>query len=279
MLGTSVLSGGRHDAKRRTRTRRCERRCKLVIYREEVVKADLAGAADRPISSPMSFLRPASTRLMALVEEAGRNVQRCGLLLHDLLSELPRARDAGPGPEGVRAGRRSHHPRHHPPPGRRGRVRAPFDAGDGYALATALDDIVDHSEQVAAQLGLYGVEAPMEQAVEFTEVLVGAGEQIAQALRCLRTAPSSAAPGRDPPPGERGRPPAARRRRLAVRGRHRPDGRDPLEGHLRVARGGRGRVRDGRARARGDHAQAAGAGIARARRCPSSCDGCEPGQS
>ena len=69
----------------------------------------------------------------------------------------------------------------------RGRVRAPFDAGDGYALATALDDIVDHAEQAAAQLGLYGVEAPMEQAVEFTEVLVGAGEQIAQALRCLRT--------------------------------------------------------------------------------------------
>ena len=69
----------------------------------------------------------------------------------------------------------------------RGRVRAPFDAGDGYALATALDDIVDHSEHVGAQLGLYGVEAPMEQAVEFAEVLVGAGEQIAQALRALRT--------------------------------------------------------------------------------------------
>ena len=101
----------------------------------------------------------------------------------------------------------------------RGRVRAPFDAGDGYALATALDDIVDHSEQVAAQLGLYGVEAPMEQAVEFTEVLVGAGEQIAQALRCLRTGTElGPASGRDPPPGERGRPPAARRRRLAVRG-------------------------------------------------------------
>ena len=66
-------------------------------------------------------------------------------------------------------------------------MRAPFDAGDGYALATALDDVVDHTEQVAAQLGLYGVEAPMEQAVEFAEVLVGAGEQIAQALRCLRT--------------------------------------------------------------------------------------------
>src|SRR6202022_2185468 len=69
----------------------------------------------------------------------------------------------------------------------RGQGGAPFGAGDGYALATALDDIVDHSEHAAAQLGLYGVEAPMEQAVEFADVLVGAGEQIAQALRSLRT--------------------------------------------------------------------------------------------
>jgi len=67
------------------------------------------------------------------------------------------------------------------------RVRAPFDRSDGYALATALDDIVDHSEQAAAQLGLYGVEAPMEQAVELAEVLVGAGEQISRALACLST--------------------------------------------------------------------------------------------
>ena len=39
----------------------------------------------------MSFLprRSADGTLMALVEEAGRNVQRCGLLLHDLLVEYP----------------------------------------------------------------------------------------------------------------------------------------------------------------------------------------------
>jgi uncharacterized protein len=66
-------------------------------------------------------------------------------------------------------------------------VRAPFDAGDGYVLATALDDIVDHTEQAAAQLGLYGVEAPMEQAVEFADVLVAAGEPILAALRGLST--------------------------------------------------------------------------------------------
>ena len=125
--------------------------------------------------------------LMALVEEAGRNVQRAGLLLRDLLADFPDnptlARDLFVcEQEGDRithdivlrltASRRA---------------RAPFGSGDGYALATALDDIVDHAEQAGALLGLYGVEAPMEQAVEFAEVLVSAGEQIARALRCLRT--------------------------------------------------------------------------------------------
>jgi uncharacterized protein Yka (UPF0111/DUF47 family) len=136
----------------------------------------------------MSFLRRgADSTLMALVEESGRNVQRCGLLLHDLLVDYPEhatlARDLKVCEQ---EGDRITHDIIHRLASR-GRVRAPFGAGDGYALASALDDIVDHSEQAAAQLGLYGVEAPMEQAVEFTEVLVGAGEQIAKALRCLRT--------------------------------------------------------------------------------------------
>jgi predicted phosphate transport protein (TIGR00153 family) len=125
--------------------------------------------------------------LMELVEEAGRNVQRCGLLLNDLLKEYPeRATLAKDLKVCEQEGDRITHDIIHRLAGR-GRVRAPFDAGDGYALATALDDIVDNCEQAAAQLGLYGVEAPMEQAVEFAEVLVGAGEQIAQALRSLRT--------------------------------------------------------------------------------------------
>jgi len=125
--------------------------------------------------------------LMALVEEAGRNVQRSGLLLHDLLVDYPeKAALAQDLKVCEQDGDRITHDIIHRLAGR-GRVRAPFDAGDGYVLATTLDDVVDHSEHVAAQLGLYGVEAPMEQAVEFSTVLVGAGEQIAQALRCLRT--------------------------------------------------------------------------------------------
>jgi predicted phosphate transport protein (TIGR00153 family) len=136
----------------------------------------------------MSFLqRGLDATLMGLVEESGRNVQRCGLLLRDLLVDYPEhATLAQDLKVCEQEGDRITHDIIHRLAGG-GRVRAPFDAGDGYALATALDDIVDDSEQAAAQLGLYGVEAPMEQAVEFSEVLVGAGEQIAQALRCLRT--------------------------------------------------------------------------------------------
>jgi uncharacterized protein Yka (UPF0111/DUF47 family) len=65
------------------------------------------------------------------------------------------------------------------------RIRAPFDAGDGQKLATALDDIVDHAEQVADTLGMYAVEASMESAVELAEVLVGAAEQVSRALGCI----------------------------------------------------------------------------------------------
>src|SRR2546421_6541131 len=136
----------------------------------------------------MSFWqRQSDGALLALVEEAGRNVQRSGLLLRDLLVDYPEhAALAGDLKVCEQEGDRITHDIIHRL-ARRGRVRAPFGAGDGYALATALDDIVDHSEQVAAQLALYGVEAPMEQAVALTEVLVGAAEQIAQALRALRT--------------------------------------------------------------------------------------------
>jgi predicted phosphate transport protein (TIGR00153 family) len=129
--------------------------------------------------------RPDGT-LMSLIEEAGRNVQRSGLLLHDFLVDYPEhATLARELKVCEQEGDRITHDIIHRLAD--GRVRAPFGRRDGYTLASALDDIVDHSEHAAALLGLYGVEAPMEQAVEFADVLVGAGEQIAQALRSLRT--------------------------------------------------------------------------------------------
>jgi uncharacterized protein Yka (UPF0111/DUF47 family) len=125
--------------------------------------------------------------LLALLEESGRNVQRTALLLRDLLTDYPeRATLAQDLRLCEQEGDRITHDLIHRL-NSNGRVRAPFDAGDGYRLATALDDIVDEAEQVADTLGLYAVEATMEAAVDLADVLVGACEQVAHALRCLRT--------------------------------------------------------------------------------------------
>jgi uncharacterized protein Yka (UPF0111/DUF47 family) len=131
--------------------------------------------------------RPFDEPLLGLLEESGRNVQRTSLLLRDLLADYPEhATLAQEVHLCEQEGDRITHDMIHRLNGTR-RVRAPFDAGDGYRLATALDDIVDHAEQVADTLGLYGVEATMESAVDLADVLVGAAEQVAHALRCLRT--------------------------------------------------------------------------------------------
>jgi hypothetical protein len=62
----------------------------------------------------------------------------------------------------------------------------PFDREDIYGLATQVDDVVDYIEEAADFLGLYQIEAPMEQAGALTGVLVGACEQLALGLGELR---------------------------------------------------------------------------------------------
>src|SRR5258705_8566333 len=134
-------------------------------------KARSAGhrLASPNILAPMSFLRRGvDPLLMSLVEEAGRNVQRSGLLLHDLLVDYPEhATLAQDMKVCEQEGDRITHDIIHRLAG--GRVRAPFAAGDGYALAAAPDDIVDHPQQAAAPPRLYRVRAPMGQAVELPD--------------------------------------------------------------------------------------------------------------
>ena len=62
----------------------------------------------------------------------------------------------------------------------------PLDREDIHELASALDDIVDYTEEVADYLGVYKIEAPMEQAQELAVVLAAAARQLAQALARLR---------------------------------------------------------------------------------------------
>ncbi|HET7455882.1 MAG TPA: DUF47 family protein [Solirubrobacterales bacterium] len=63
----------------------------------------------------------------------------------------------------------------------------PIDREDIYGLATQMDDIVDYTEEAADFLGLYKIEAPMEQATALTKVLVASCEQLAMGLEKLPT--------------------------------------------------------------------------------------------
>jgi len=63
----------------------------------------------------------------------------------------------------------------------------PFDREDIIALASGMDDIVDYIEEVADFLGLYRIEAPMEQAQRMARVLSEATRQINGAMPRLRT--------------------------------------------------------------------------------------------
>jgi uncharacterized protein Yka (UPF0111/DUF47 family) len=124
--------------------------------------------------------------LLSLFEESGRNVQRTCLLLRDLLSDYPEQAQLSREillceQEGDRI---VHDILHRL--AATGSKRAQLDSADVHALAGALDDIVDYAEECADQLGLYGVEAPMEQSQQIVAVLVGASEHVATGLRGLR---------------------------------------------------------------------------------------------
>jgi predicted phosphate transport protein (TIGR00153 family) len=62
----------------------------------------------------------------------------------------------------------------------------PIDGQDIYNLAKELDDVVDYIEEAADLMGLYQIEAPMQQALELADVLQKGCEQLDEALRNLR---------------------------------------------------------------------------------------------
>jgi predicted phosphate transport protein (TIGR00153 family) len=62
----------------------------------------------------------------------------------------------------------------------------PIDREDIYSLASALDDIVDYTEEAADYLGLYKIEAPMEQGQRLAHVLLQASRAISEAMPRMR---------------------------------------------------------------------------------------------
>jgi predicted phosphate transport protein (TIGR00153 family) len=130
--------------------------------------------------------RAGDDRLLEMLEEAGRNVARSGVLLQEMLLDFPEraglARDLLQCEhEGDRI---SHDVIYHLA---ESGSKSPFDSRDVYDLVSALDDVVDFAEQTADSLVLYGIEAPMEQAQELASVLAQAAAVVQRALEQLHS--------------------------------------------------------------------------------------------
>ena len=131
-------------------------------------------------------LVPKDRQYFDLFEEAAGNIVRAAALLDDMLRNFPDRQEELTRDILIceQQGDRITHDLI-------ARINAtfvtPFDREDIIDLASSLDDIVDFTEEVADFLGLYRIEAPMDQAVELARVLHEASRQIAAALPRLRT--------------------------------------------------------------------------------------------
>jgi uncharacterized protein len=119
-----------------------------------------------------------------LFEESGQNLLRAATLLHELLTDYPDNKHLAQDildleHEGDRITHDIIDRLNHT-------FVTPIDREDILALASALDDIVDFTEEVADYLGLYKIEAPMDQAIRLARVLRDAASQIAEAIPHLR---------------------------------------------------------------------------------------------
>jgi predicted phosphate transport protein (TIGR00153 family) len=66
---------------------------------------------------------------------------------------------------------------------------APLDRRDIYALAEAIDDVVDEIEEVSEEMALYGIEAPVEQAQQLATVVRDSARVVRPVLERLGDLP------------------------------------------------------------------------------------------
>jgi uncharacterized protein len=131
-----------------------------------------------------SVIAPRDREFFDLFEEAGGNILRATGLLEEMLRDFPERSELARDiliceQDGDRI-------THDIIQRLNQTFVTPIDREDIYELASALDDVVDYTEEVADYLGLYKIEAPMTQAQELARVLHAAGRQISEAMPRLR---------------------------------------------------------------------------------------------
>jgi predicted phosphate transport protein (TIGR00153 family) len=129
-------------------------------------------------------LLPRDRTFFDLFIEAGQNTVHAATLLDQMMNSWPE--EAGVSAEILQAEQEGDRITHDIIKRLNTTFVTPIDREDIYGLATQMDDIVDFTEEAADLLGLYKIEAPMEQAGALTKVLVGACEQLAAGLEHLR---------------------------------------------------------------------------------------------
>jgi uncharacterized protein len=133
---------------------------------------------------PLPSLVPRDRVFFDLFYQAGQNTLHAARLLKEMLEQWPDER--GLAREILLAEQEGDRITHDIVQRLNSTFVTPLDGEDIYGLATQLDDIVDYIEETADFLGLYGIEAPMQQALEMADVMVSACEQLAAALENLR---------------------------------------------------------------------------------------------
>jgi uncharacterized protein len=127
---------------------------------------------------------PRDREFFDLFEEAGGNILRAATLLEEMLRDYPDKSDLAR--EILICEQEGDRITHDIIQRLNQTFVTPIDREDIYALASALDDIVDYTEEVADYLGLYKIEAPFEQAQRLAHVLLQACRQLAEAMPRLR---------------------------------------------------------------------------------------------
>src|ERR671929_621858 len=131
-----------------------------------------------------AIFAPKEREFFDLFEEAGSNIVRAAQLLERMLEQWP---DHGELARDVVVCEQEGDRITHDIIQRLNQTFVtPFDREDIYSLASALDDIVDFIEEVADFLGLYRIEAPMEQAQQQARILHRSARAIANWAPQLR---------------------------------------------------------------------------------------------
>jgi predicted phosphate transport protein (TIGR00153 family) len=131
------------------------------------------------------FFAPKEREFFDLFEEAAANAVRAAQLLERMLEQWP---DHGElGRDVVVCEQEGDRITHDIVQRLNSTFVTPIDREDIYALASALDDIVDFIEEVADFLALYRIEAPNSRAQEMARILHQATRAIAGAIPRLRT--------------------------------------------------------------------------------------------